>query len=146
MSRLYETIRFGHSVSNAEKLGMIIKWLVTHHLTDVAFERENASPIARLRMEDMSGEEFFTTVLNGEFRSDFLNQEGRDFVEKYFLEGLFDNDYAEAKEDGTEAMDLLYPRIAVKISEAHKKLAEASTLKKKLAKVLDFPTRFIGKT
>ena len=67
-------------------------------------------------------------------------------MEKYFLEGLFDNDYAEAKEDGTEAMDLLYPRIAVKISEAHKKLAEASTLKKKLAKVLDFPTRFIGKT
>ena len=89
MSRMYETIKFGDRVSNAEKLGIIITWLIAHHLTDVAFEQEHASAIARLRMEDMSGEEFFTTVLHGEFRSDFLNQEGRDFVEKYFLVGLF---------------------------------------------------------
>ena len=138
MGKVYETIRFGDAASNAEKLGIIITWLVSHHLTEAAFEHENASAIARLRMEDMSGAEFFATILNGEFSSDFLNQEGQDFVEKYFLEGLFNVDYTEVKKQREKDGSSLYPHVATKISEAHTKLVKASFLKRKLAKVLNF--------
>ena len=82
--RSYETIQFGDATSNTDRLGILIAWLVNHQLTDANFENENAKAISRLRLEDMTGPEFFTTVLHGEFGSAFLNHLGQDFVEEYF--------------------------------------------------------------
>ena len=137
MGKVYETIRFGDAASNAEKLGIIISWLVSHHLTEATFEHENASAIARLRMEDMSGAEFFATILNGEFGSAFLNQLGQDFVEEYFLGGTYDYDYNQVK-SGEADERLLSNQVSQRISTAYRKYVEPPSLAKKLAKVLRF--------
>ena len=97
MNKSYETIQFGDATANADRLGIIIAWLVSHQLTEANFEQENALAISRLRLEDMTGAEFFTTVLHGEFNSAFLNQYGQDFVEDYFLGGTYDHDYNQVK-------------------------------------------------
>ena len=116
---------------------MLIAWLVNHQLTDANFERENAKAISRLRLEDMTGPEFFTTVLHGEFGSDFLNQLGQDFVEEYFLGGTYDHDYSEVKSSAADTR-LLSNHVSQRISKAYRKYVEPPSLAKKLAKVLRF--------
>ena len=135
--RSYETIQFGDVTSNADRLGMLIAWLVNHQLTDANFERDNAKAISRLRLEDMTGPEFFTTVLHGEFGSDFLNQLGQDFVEEYFLSGTYDHDYSQVKSSAADTR-LLNNHVSQRISKAYRKYVEPPSLAKKLAKVLRF--------
>ena len=137
MGKVHETIRFGDAASNAEKLGIIISWLVSHHLTEATFEHENASAIARLRMEDMSGAEFFATILNGEFGSAFLNQHGQDFVEDYFLSDTYEHDYNQVRKC-TADQRLLCNHVYLKISEAYRKFVKPPSIGQKLAKVLRF--------
>ena len=135
--RSYETIQFGDVTSNADRLGMLIAWLVNHQLTDANFEKENAKAISRLRLEDMTGPEFFTTVLHGEFGSAFLNHLGQDFVEEYFLGGTYDYDYNQVK-SGVADERLLSNHVSQRISKAYRKYVEPPSLAKKLAKVLRF--------
>ena len=137
VNRSYETIQFGDVTSNADRLGMLIAWLVNHQLTDANFERENAKAISRLRLEDMTGPEFFTTVLHGEFGSAFLNHLGQDFVEEYFLGGTYDYDYNQVK-SGVADERLLSNHVSQRISKAYRKYVEPPSLAKKLAKVLRF--------
>ena len=136
-NRSYETIQFGDVTSNADRLGMLIACLVNHQLTDANFEKENAKAISRLRLEDMTGPEFFTTVLHGEFGSDFLNQLGQDFVEEYFLGGIYDYDYNQVK-SGVADPRLLRNHVSLRISTAYSKYVEPPSLAKKLAKALRF--------
>ena len=137
VSRSYETIQFGDATSNADRLGILIAWLVNHQLTDANFERENAKAISRLRLEDMTGPEFFTTVLHGEFGSAFLNQLGQDFVEEYFLGGTYDYDYNQVKSVAADAR-LSSNHVSQRISKAYRKYVEPPSLAMKLAKVLRF--------
>ena len=137
MNKSYETIEFGYSTANADRLGIIIAWLVSHQLTEANFEQENALAISRLRLEDMTGAEFFATVLHGEFGSAFLNQNGQDFVEDYFLGGTYDHDYNQVKVYTADER-LLCNQVSLKISEAYRKFVEPPSIGKKLAKVLRF--------
>ena len=137
MNKSYETIQFGDASANSDRLGIIIAWLISHQLTEANFEQENASAVSRLRLEDMTGAEFFTMALHGEFSSAFLNQRGQDFVEDYFLSGTYDYDYNQVKAY-TADEGLLSNQVFLKISEAYRKFVEPPSIWKKLAKVLRF--------
>ncbi len=137
MKKSYETIQFGDAAANADRLGIIIAWLVLHQLTEANFEQENALAISRLRLEDITGAEFFTTVLQGEFNSAFLNQRGQDFVEDYFLGGTYDHDYNQVKAYTADER-LLCNHVSLKISEAYRQFVEPPSIGKKLAKVFRF--------
>ena len=137
LNKSYETIQFGDTTANADRLGIIIAWLVSHQLTEANFEQENALSISRLRLEDITGAEFFTTALHGDFGSAFLNQLGQDFVEDYFLGGTYDHDYNQVKAY-TDDKRVLCNHVSLKISEAYRKFVESPSIGKKLAKVLRF--------
>ena len=137
MNKSYETIQFGDATANADRLGIIIAWLVSHQLTEANFEKKNAPAISRLRLEDMTGAEFFATVLDGEFGSAFLNQHGQDFVEHYFLSGSYDHDYNQVR-IYTADERLLCNQVSQKISKAYRKYLEPSSIRQKLAEVLRF--------
>ena len=137
MNKSYETIEFGDSTANADRLGIIIAWLVSHQLTEANFEQENALAISRLRLEDITGAEFFTTALHGDFGSAFLNQLGQDFVEDYFLSGSYDHDYNQVK-IYTADERLLCNQVSQKISKAYRKYLEPPSIRQKLAEVLRF--------
>ena len=137
MNKSYETIQFGDATANADRLGIIIAWLVSHQLTEANFEQENALAISRLRLEDITGAEFFTTVLHGDFGSAFLNQRGQDFVEHYFLSGSYDHDYNQVK-IYTADERLLCNQVSQKISKAYRKYLEPPSIRQKLAEVLKF--------
>ena len=137
MNKSYETIEFGDSTANADRLGIIIAWLVSHQLTEANFEQENALAISRLRLEDITGAEFFTTVLHGDFGSAFLNQRGQDFVEHYFLSGSYDHNYNQVK-IYTADERLLCNQVSQKISKAYRKYLEPPSIRQKLAEVLRF--------
>ena len=137
MSKSYETIQFGDLTANADRLGIIIAWLVSHQLTEANFEQENALAVSRLRLEDITGAEFFATVLHGEFGSAFLNQHGQVFVEDYFLSGTFDHDYNQVKLYAADER-VLYNDLSLKISEAYRQFVEPPSIGRKLAKVLRF--------
>ena len=137
MNKSYETIQFGDATANADRLGIIIAWLVSHQLTEANFEKKNAPAISRLRLEDMTGAEFFATVLDGEFGSALLNQHGQDFVEDYFLGGSYDQDYNQVMVYTADER-LLRNHVSLKISKAYRKFVEPTSMGKKLAKVLRF--------
>ena len=137
MNKSYETIQFGDGIANADRLGIIIAWLVSHNFTEANFEKKNAQAISRLRLEDITGADFFATVLHGEFGSAFLNQHGQDFVEDYFLGGTYDNDYNQVTVYTTDER-VLSNHLSLKISEAYRKFVDSPSISKKLAKVLRF--------
>ena len=137
MNKSYETIQFGDATANADRLGIIIAWLVSHQLTEASFEKKNAPAVSRLRLEDITGAEFFATVLHGEFGSAFLNQLGQDFVEDYFVGGAYDHDYNQAKAY-TADEQVLCDHVSLKISEAYRQFVEPPSIGRKLAKVLRF--------
>ena len=137
MNKSYETIQFGDATANADRLGIIIAWLVSHQLTEANFEQENALSISRLRLEDITGAEFFTTALHGDFGSAFLNQLGQDFVEDYFLSGSYDHDYNQVRRYTADER-LLCNQVSQKISKAYRKYLEPPSIRQKLAKVLRF--------
>ncbi|MFL2503759.1 MAG: hypothetical protein ACJ0Q2_01525 [Candidatus Azotimanducaceae bacterium] len=137
MNKSYETIQFGDATANADRLGIIIAWLVSHQLTEANFEQENALSISRLRLEDITGAEFFTTALHGDFGSAFLNQLGQDFVEDYFMSGSYDHDYNQVRRYTADER-LLCNQVSQKISKAYRKYLEPPSIRQKLAKVLRF--------
>ena len=137
MNKSYETIQFGDATANADRLGIIIAWLVSHQLTEANFEQENALAISRLRLEDITGAEFFTTALHGDFGSAFLNQLGQDFVEDYFMSGSYDHDYNQVRRYTADER-LLCNQVSQKISKAYRKYLEPPSIRQKLAKVLRF--------
>ena len=140
MNKSYETIQFDDATANADRLGIIIAWLVSHQLTEANFEKKNAPAVSRLRLEDITGAEFFATVLHGEFGSAFLNQLGQDFVEDYFMSGSYDHDYNQVRRYTSDER-LLCNQVSQKISKAYRRFVEPPSIGKKLAKVLKFRQR-----
>ena len=140
MNKSYETIQFNDATANADRLGIIIAWLVSHQLTEANFEKKNAPAVSRLRLEDITGAEFFATVLHGEFGSAFLNQLGQDFVEDYFMSGSYDHDYNQVRRYTSDER-LLCNQVSQKISKAYRRFVEPPSIGKKLAKVLKFRQR-----
>ena len=87
MNESYELLNLNGQDRNVERLGTFIAWLVANDLFDAQIEAAAGSAIARLRMQDLTGPEFFTTVMYGEFKPDQLKHEGQAFVESYFVSG-----------------------------------------------------------
>ena len=141
MSENYESIFLSGQDRNVEQLGTFVAWLVTSDLLDVSLERSAASSIARVRMQDLTGPEFLTTVLHGEFKPSHLKQLGRDFTDDYFVSGPYDADYEACEYTGENEwirFDEVSPRITAAFREFNR---PKSILRSLRAKIIKFPDR-----
>ena len=139
MTESYASVVLGGQDRNAEYLGIFVAWLVSNQLISEALNQRASKSVARLRLQDLTGSGFLTTVLNGELKPEHLSDEGNRFVESYFVPGRYRADY-----DGVEVDEenewVHYDAVAPKISAAwreHRKPAK----KPILGKILQFPSR-----
>lgn len=141
MSEPYAHITFGES-RNAESLGAFVAWLVSNNLLEPVFERTVENAVARLKMQDMTGPEFLTTVLDGELAPRHLGPEGRTFVETYFVTGGFAADYERCEYRGDSDW-VLYDELSPLISAAYRHdeepVAKRTSKPRRTAKILSFP-------
>ncbi|MBF68476.1 MAG: hypothetical protein CMQ29_12365 [Gammaproteobacteria bacterium] len=138
MSEPYAHITFGQD-RNAERLGAFVAWLVTNNLLEAVFERTVEKAATRVKMQDMTGPEFLTTVLDGELAPHQLSDEGRDFVEAYFVTGQFDSDYALCDYVGENEW-YRYDEVSPLVSAAFKQHCDPKPRKRsRAAKILSFP-------
>ena len=138
MSEPYAHIIFGES-RNAERLGAFVAWLVSNGLLEPVFERTVEKAVARVKMQDMTGPEFLTTVLDGELAPRHLSAEGRAFVEAYFVPGTYDADFERCEYKGDNDW-VLYDELSPRISSAFQNdKAPAPKKPRGTAKILQFP-------
>ncbi len=139
MSDAYQTIRLGGEHRNAESLGDLVAWLITNNLLAPALEAQAGSEAARVKMQDLSGAAFLTTVLHGELKPEHLTDEGRKLCEHYLASGDYDRDYQSIdrhEEDDWRRYDAISPRIR----EVYRSLNQPQTpVKKLLGKIIQFP-------
>jgi hypothetical protein len=139
VQEVYESIRLSGLERNVEYLGTFIAWLVSNKLLDADLERSAGSAAARVRMQDLTGPEFLTTVLHGEFKPSHLNEDGRGFVEYYFVTDKYESDYRLCGYSGEDEW-LLYDVLAPQITRAFQAYSNPrSRLKQIGAKILKFP-------
>ena len=141
MTNVYQTLRLGGEHRNAESLGDFVAWLVTHDLLDPALEERVGRQVARVKMQDLSGPAFLTTVLDGELRPEHLNAAGRGFCEHYLASGDYDRDYQQLEYE--EENDWRrYDVVSSRISEVYRRFsAPEAPLRKLVANVIPFPKR-----
>ncbi len=136
MSETYETMNLSGPERNVERLGALVAWLVSNHLLDAGLERDEGRKIASVRMQDMNGPEFLTTVLHGDLKAAHLSNAGRDFIEHYVQSGRYLEDYARCRYQGENEWHR-YDEIGPVISAAYRQYA---TPKPSIsAKILSFP-------
>ena len=141
MSDAYQSIRLGGEDRNAESLGDFVAWLVTNNLLAPALEELSGRQAARVKMQDLSGPEFLTTVLHGELKPEHLNATGRRFCEHYLTSGNYDRDYQQL-ETITENDWLRYDAVAPHIGSVFRSFDKPEApLKRLVAKVIQFPKR-----
>jgi hypothetical protein len=146
MSDSYQSIRLGGENNNAESLGDFVAWLITNNLLDQTLQDSAGSQIARVKMQDLTGAAFLTTVLHGELKPEHISREGRKFCEHYLASGDYDRDYQGLDFHNFKYKDenewLRYDAIAPRISEVYRLLnAPKSAVINKIANVLQFPKR-----
>jgi len=141
MPEVYESIILNGSNRNVEYLGVYVAWLVTNNLLSTAIVQADASSIARVRLQDLSGSAFLTTILHGELKQDHLSDTGRKFSEHYFVSGQYRADYNTCKVLGENDWHD-YDEVSPKISAAFRKFNKPKpVLVKMVAKILKFPGR-----
>jgi|TARA_Y100000310_G_scaffold210081_1_gene210689 hypothetical protein len=141
MSETYESIRLSGAERNVERLGVFVAWLVCNHLLDPILEKSIGSAVARLRLQDLTGPEFLTTILHGELKPTHLNEAGRGFTEAYFVSGRFNADYGASDYSGEDEW-LRYDEVSPKITSAFRQhCAPKQQSKSGGAKIIPFPTR-----
>lgn len=140
---IYETVDLGSKPSrNVEYLGAFVAWLTINNLWAKNVEWSAGAEIARVRMQDLTGPEFLTTVLHGELRANHLTDEGRDFVEHYFVSGQYRKDYDACEYEGHNEW-VRYDEIAPRITAAFRAFkTPTAKLRSKAAKIIQFPGRF----
>ena len=84
MSQIYATIALGRIGNNTQTLGALIAFLVTNDLLNQRLVQDHPSAVGRIKMQDLAGAAFLTTVLEGELRSEHLSEAGQVFCEAYF--------------------------------------------------------------
>lgn len=141
MSKSYQSIRLGGEGRNAESLGDFVTWLITNNLLDPVLEQRAGSQVARVKMQDISGGAFLTTVLDGELKPEHLSSAGQNFCESYLVTGEYERDTHGLKLD--EENDWLrYDVIAPRITAACQALNKPKkSLTHKMAKVIQFPKK-----
>ncbi len=141
MSEVYETLHLSGPSRNVELLGTYVAWLVSNNLLDPQLDRSAASSIARVRMQDLTGPEFLTTVLHGELKPSHLNETGRDFSRHYFVSGKYHADYNACEISGEDDW-LRYDEISPKITAAFKEFTKPKNKIASLtAKIIQFPSK-----
>lgn len=141
MSDTYESVRLGGTERNVEYLGVFVAWLVSNNLLGIELERSASSSISRLKIQDLSGPEFLTTVLDGELKPEHLNEAGRHFSEHYFVSGRYQSDYATCNIEGDNDW-IHYDEVSPKITAAYQEYKEPKPMLARItARILKFPGR-----
>ncbi len=141
MSETYETIELSGAERNAERLGLFVAWLVSNNLLEPVFEKSAGSAPARVRMQDLTGPEFLTTVLHGALKRTHLSDLGRGFVDDYFVSGRFKVDYDSCEYEGEDEW-LRYDEVSPKIGAAFRQHCEPRPKRgSRTANILRFPFR-----
>ena len=137
----YASLVLGSQGNNTQSLGAIVAFLVSNDLLATSLQDSYPSAVARIRMQDLSGAEFLTTVLHGELLSEHLNADGQQFCQAYLVSGDFECDLASISDAGLEDW-LLYDKISPLMSKVLMGQRQPSTrLRRIAAKVLRFPGR-----
>ena len=89
-------------------------------------------------MQDLTGSAFLTTVMHGELGSAHLTEQGRKFVEYYFMSGDYLADFS-SRGYGEDDEWLLYDDLAPRITAAYRRMQ--TPVKRFTAKILKFPRR-----
>lgn len=135
----YASMVLGGESRNVEQLGAYVAWLINNHFFLEHIERAAGSGITRVRMQDLTGADFFSTELHGELEPEQLTEAGRAFTEHYLLSGLYDRDYQQIDFSGENEW-LRYAELAPLISRAYRHFSQPG-LAGTVAKILKFPTR-----
>jgi len=138
MSDSYLSLKFGQE-RNVEALGAYVAWLITNNLLNHVLEQSAATAVARVKMQDLTGAEFLTTVLHGELKAEHLNEEGNAFCEHYLVGGQYEKDLSTCEYDGENEWHF-YDEISPMISAAFHAFNQPP-LKKIAAKIIQFPLR-----
>lgn len=141
MSQIYATIALGRIGNNTQALGALIAFLVTNDLLNQQLVQDYPSAVGRIKMQDLAGAAFLTTVLGGELRSEHLSEAGRTFCEAYFGSETEQQIHAQAAED-EEADWRFYDAVSPVLTTLFRgKASPPSSFKKRVAKILKFPSR-----
>jgi hypothetical protein len=92
-------------------------------------------------MQDLAGAAFLTTVLGGELRSEHLSEAGRTFCEAYFGSETEQQIHALAAENEEEDWRFYDAVSPVLTTLFRGKASPPSSFKKRVAKILKFPSR-----
>lgn len=141
MSQIYATIALGRIGNNTQALGALIAFLVTNDLLNQQLVQDYPSAVGRIKMQDLAGAAFLTTVLGGELRSEHLSEAGQTFCEAYFGSEAQQQIHAQAAED-EEADWRFYDAVSPVLTTLFRgKASPPSSFKKRVAKILKFPSR-----
>ena len=141
MSQIYATIALGRIGNNTQSLGALIAFLVTNDLLNQRLVQDYPSAVGRIKMQDLAGAAFLTTVLGGELRSEHLSEAGQTFCEAYFGSEAEQQIHAQAAED-EEADWRFYDAVSPVLTTLFRgKASPPSSFKKRVAKILKFPSR-----
>ena len=139
---LYAQMRFGGDDDSTERLGIFVAWLVNHRQLCDAIEQSASRSVARVRLQDLTGTEFLSTVLHGDLRQAHLTERGNAFTRVYFASGRFNDDLDELVGERHRKMDpwTRYDHIAPVITKAYEawKLSLHPSPLTRLAKILPF--------
>ena len=141
MSRIYATIALGRIGNNTQALGALIAFLVTNDLLNQRLMQDYPSAVGRIKMQDLAGAAFLTTVLGGELRSEHLSEAGQTFCEAYFGSEAEQQIHAQAAEDEEEGWRFYDAVSPVLTTLFRGKASPPSSFKKRVAKILKFPSR-----
>ena len=141
MSRIYATIALGRIGNNTQALGALVAFLVTNDLLNQQLVQDYPSAVGRIKMQDLAGAAFLTTVLGGELRSEHLSEAGRTFCEAYFGSETEQQIHALAAENEEEDWRFYDAVSPVLTTLFRGKASPPSSFKKRVAKILKFPSR-----
>jgi hypothetical protein len=135
----YASLVLGSEGDNIQSLGAMVAFLVSNDLLSEALQQRYPSAITRIRMQDLTGAAFLTTILDGELLAEHLNAEGRAFCQAYLVSGDFELDLASIDDQDLEDW-LLYDRVSPVMAKVLMSQRQPSTgLRRMAAKVLQFP-------
>ena len=141
MSQIYATIALGRIGNNTQTLGAFIAFLVTNDLLNQRLVQDHPSAVGRIKMQDLAGAAFLTTVLEGELRSEHLSEAGQVFCEAYFGSETEQQIHAQAAEDEEEDWRFYDAVSPVLTTLFRGKASPPKKKKKRVAKILKFPSR-----
>lgn len=141
MSSPILSLRLGRD-SNEQSVGAVVAFLVAHDLLAPQLMAQYGSACARVKMQDLRGSAFLTTVLAGDLKLEHLSDEGIAFCQRYVESGQLAQDLTNIGAEENEWR--LFDQLSVKMMSVLKPPAPQSmtqSAKQVVAKILKFPSR-----